>query len=62
MKYLCTWNDKNSSDIRTVDASFFCDDNGYSTDDFKRITLLKVGETLDLSDGISQEHTIERVL
>ena len=62
MKFLCAWIDEAGQNYLTVKADFFCDDNGYSADDCKRITLLRVNDIIDLSDGISQVHTIERVL
>jgi hypothetical protein len=62
MKYLAKWKTEKYSSVSLLDRNFFTEDNGYSTEDCKRITLLRVNDIIDLSDGISQFHTIERVL
>jgi len=62
MKYLAKWKTEKYSSVSLLDRNFFTEDNGYSKDDCKRITLLRVNDVIALSDGISQLHTIERVL
>jgi hypothetical protein len=62
MKYLAKWKSGGTSEVSLLNEDFFTEDNGYSQEDFKRITLLRIEDTIDLSDGISQLHTIERVL
>ena len=62
MKYLAKWKTEKYSSVSLLDRNFFTEDNGYSKADFNRITLLRVNDIIDLSDGISQFHTIERVL
>mgnify|MGYP003346636467 CR=1 FL=1 len=64
--YLCKWSSGLGKyleweDFRTVDKSFFNDDNGYDDSHKHMISLLQVGDRVDLSDGISQYHEVERL-
>ena len=66
-KYLCKWTNGESykylewDEFQTQPFSFFSDDNGYGDADRHKIERLRVGDRLDLSDGISQYHEIERL-
>jgi hypothetical protein len=63
--YLCKWanegKDLEWEGFKEVDISFFSDSNGYKDRDIFMIKRLKQGDRLDLSDGISQYHEIERL-
>jgi hypothetical protein len=59
--YLCKWREQGDSLTRLVGTSFFNNSNGYTKSDISSIKKMKIGDTLDLSDGISQYHEIERV-
>ena len=65
--YLAKWSSGQGKyleweDIQEVSHAFFNDGNGYTAEDRKRIDRLPVGDRLDLSDGISQYHEIERIV
>lgn len=57
-KFVCYW-DKNIIEINGID--FFITDNGYRPNDIELIDDLMCGESIDLSDGISQTHYIMRI-
>ena len=66
MIYLCKWSSGRGKYlewelIKTVDKSFFNDDNGYEDSHRAMIGILSVGDMVDLSDGISQYHEVERI-
>lgn len=66
IKYLCKWSNGQGKyleweDFKTVDKSFFIDENGYNDEHRHMIALLSVGDMVDLSDGISQYHEVERL-
>lgn len=65
-QYLCKWSDGSGKylewdEFQTHDFSFFSDDNGYTDEHRHMIERLRGGDRLDLSDGISQYHEIERL-
>jgi hypothetical protein len=66
-KYLCKWTNGENykylewDDFQIQAFTFFTDDNGYDDKNRDLIKRLNVGDRLDLSDGISQYHEIERV-
>jgi len=63
--YLCKWGTVGSNieweEFKTVNFSFFSEDNGYSDSHIFMVERLKQGDRLDLSDGISQYHEVERL-
>jgi len=59
-KFVCYW-DANDGITETQPREFFCEFNGYRPDDIAGIDDLMVGESLNLSDGISQRHYVMRV-
>lgn len=65
-KYLQKWVDGGRftewEDFKLADFDDFTDDNGYNDKDRLMILNLRKGDRLDLSDGISQFHEIERLI
>lgn len=59
-KFVCFWNTAPET-VEMQPRSFFNADNGYRPDDIEQIGDLMLGESLDLSDGISQTHYVMRV-
>ena len=59
-KFVCYW-DTNEDTAETQPLEFFCEDNGYRPEDIKLVDDLIIGESIDLSDGISQRHYVMRV-
>jgi hypothetical protein len=63
--YLCKWSNGGKylewEDFKIQYLGDFTKDAGYSLKDQKLIEMLSVGDRLDLSDGISQYHEIERI-
>ena len=65
-QYLCKWSNGSEkylewAEFQTQVFSFFSEDNGYTDEHRHMIERLRVGDRLDLSDGISQYHEIERL-
>jgi hypothetical protein len=65
-KYLQKWSNGKGcyadwQDFKLADFAEFSDDNGYDDKHRLLISNLKTGDRLDLSDGISQFHEIERL-
>ena len=67
MQFLCRWAQDNGRGYlenqsgEIVDSSFFCEFNGYTEQDRFMLAKLHKGDRLDLSDGISQFHEVERI-
>ena len=66
MKFLLKWSSGEGKyleweDFQISGIDFFTDANGYEDEHRKRINLLSIGESVDLSDGIDQYHEIERL-
>ena len=65
-KYLQKWSNGGKylewEDFKLADFAEFSDDNGYDDKSRLMILNLKKGDRLDLSDGITQFHEIERLL
>jgi len=66
MLYLCKWSSGLAKyleweDFKKVNEQYFTDDNGYEEIHRLMIGKLRVGDTIDLSDGISQYHEVERI-
>ena len=61
MKYACVWviGDKLITEPNGFD--FFSAENGYRLDDIALVDDLQIGESVDLSDGLSQKHFVIRV-
>lgn len=64
--YLCKWSSGEGKyleweDFKKVNFSFFNDNNGYDDKHRFMIERLRVGDSVDLSDGISQYHEVERL-
>jgi len=59
-KFVCFWNTAPET-VETHQFSFFSPDNGYRPDHLEHIDDLMLGESVDLSDGISQTHYVMRV-
>ena len=63
--YLCKWSNGGKylewEDFKVQYLRDFTRDEGYSLKDQKLIEGLAIGDRLDLSDGISQYHEIERI-
>ena len=63
--YLCKWGSTGKylewEDFKIQYLGDFTKDAGYSLANQKLIEMLSVGDRLDLSDGISQYHEIERI-
>jgi len=59
-KFVCYWDAKDGI-TETQPREFFCEFNGYRPDDIAQVDDLMVGESLNLSDGISQRHYVMRV-
>lgn len=63
--YLCKWGNGGKylefDDFKIQYLGDFTKDKGYTDNNFKMIDKLKIGDRLDLSDGISQYHEIERI-
>jgi hypothetical protein len=64
-KYLQKWSNGGKylewEDFQLADFEDFTDDNGYNDKARLMILNLRKGDRLDLSDGISQFHEIERI-
>ena len=63
-KYFLKWSDIDRNNWQEFQISylpFFSDENGYDNEHRLKINLLGVGESVDLSDGISQYHEVERL-
>jgi hypothetical protein len=66
-KYLQKWSNGKGcytdwQDFKLADFDDFTDDNGYNDKARLMILNLRKGDRLDLSDGISQFHEIERLI
>lgn len=61
MKYVCVWviGDKLIAELNSFE--FFSNENGYRPDDIDLVDDLQIGESVDLSDGLSQKHFVIRV-
>ena len=64
--YLCKWSSGLGKyleweDFKKVNGDFFSDSNGYEEKHRSMIQNLKIGDSVDLSDGISQYHEVERL-
>lgn len=63
--YLCKWSNGGLhlvwEDFKIQYLGDFTKDSGYSLENQKLIEMLTIGDRLDLSDGISQYHEIERL-
>ena len=60
--FLCKWSEGDESLVQLVESSFFSDSNGYKESDILLIGKMQVGDTLDLSAGISQYHEIQKLI
>jgi hypothetical protein len=58
--YVCYWSTAPDV-IERQPIEFFNADNGYHADDVAEIDDLLLGESIDLSDGMTQNHFIMRV-
>ena len=66
MRYLCKWSSGEGKYLEWEDLTingldFFSDANGYEDRHRLAINRLDIGESVDLSDGISQFHEVERI-
>ena len=64
-KFLCMWSDRPNQwqDVKVVEGfSFFNDANGYDDSHRHMVNRLQTGDTVDLSDGISQYHEVRRLI
>lgn len=57
-KFLCRWDNEKE---KLVKLDFFTMENFYTEQEQFMIQKLRIGDVLDLSDGIDQVHHIERV-
>ena len=63
--FLCLWSDRPNQwqDVKVVEGfSFFNDDNGYDREHRIKVNQLLSGQEVDLSDGISQWHSVRRLI
>ena len=66
MKFLLKWSSGEGKyleweDFQLSDLNFFTIEHGYEDSHRLAINRLQIGESLDLSDGISQFHEVERI-
>jgi hypothetical protein len=59
-KYVCFWSTTPTT-VEIHPIEFFSAEDGYRPDDIAEIDNLMLGESIDLSDGITQNHFIMRV-
>jgi len=65
-KYLLKWAEGQNNhfeweEFQVSHLPFFSDENGYTDEHRLLINRLEVGSSVDLSDGISQLHEVERL-